>query len=1022
MKLSDVSVKRPVTTLMMVFIVLILGGISLANLKLDLYPEINLPYAIVSTSYEGAGPEEVESIVSKNLEGVIATVGDLKNIQSVSSEESSMLILEFNAGTDLDIALLDVREKIDLIKSMLPDGVSSPMVIQLDPNMMPIMSFSVSQTGTELSELATWFQDTVSPRIERIEGVASVSVTGAKQKEVQITINPQRIAVYGLNVSTIAQALMMENMNAPGGVVQDGDFDLLVRTTGEFQSLEEIRDTHIMSATGVSVKLRDIATVEEAYKGEDIYSTVNGQDSLTISIQKESVANTVEVSSRINEEMDAIKELYGDVTFMTIFDQAAFINQAVNSVAVSGLIGAVLAVMVLLLFLRNVRTTTVIGVAIPISIVATFIMVYFADLTLNMISLGGLALGIGMMVDNSIVVLENIFRLKQLGLSKVEAAKQGTQQVSMAIIASTLTTISVFLPIVFLEGVTADIFKELALTVTFSLVSSLLVALTLVPMLASKIMKDEQVEKEEKAMEKVHRTYERILEWALGKRAIIMLIIVVLFAGSMGLATVIGAEYFPSVDQGQIALTVDVPAGSSFDTLLDRIHRVEEVVKKQPEVEMISSSVGTGGVQAMVMGGGGSNSGSLTVILQSLESRQRSDVEIAEDLRTQLKNIPGAKVSVEVTSDTAMSAGAPISIEIAGDELRTLETIANDIVVLASSVDGASEVSSSVSEGQPELQIKLNRIKAAQHGISAAMVSQEVQLAFQGMTATRYKEAGKEYDVNIVWPEGSVEKIQDIQTIRIASPMGYTIALGDIADFTYETGPQSVSRNDQSRVVTVTGQLSGSRTLNEVNVDIQTQVDQYELPNGYSISFGGEQEEMVDAFGNLALALLLGVVLVYMIMASQFESLQYPFIILITLPLSMIGVVLGLFIANVPLSMPAIIGVIVLAGIVVNNGIVLVDYINTLRKEEGYSIRKAIINAAPTRLRPIMMTMLTTILALVPMALGIGEGSELMAPLAVSVIGGLLFSTILTLIAVPVFYSLMAGMKKQERVAALDAE
>lgn len=1022
MKLSDVSVKRPVTTLMMVFIVLILGGISLANLKLDLYPEIDIPYAIVSTSYEGAGPAEVESIVTKNLESVIATVGDLKNIQSVSSEENSMLILEFNSGTDLDIALLNVREKIALIEPIFPDAVGSPMVIKLDPNMMPIMNFSVAQTGTDLSELATWFEDAVSPRLERIEGVASVSITGARQKQIHITVDPQRIAIYGLNVSSIAQSLMMENMNAPGGVVQDGDFDLLVRTTGEFQNLEEIRNIQIMSATGASVKLRNIATVEEAYKDNDVYSTVNGQDSLTVNIQKESVANTVDVSAKINKEMDAIKDLYRDVTFMTIFDQAEFINQSVNSVAMNGLIGAVLAVIVLLLFLRNIRTTTVIGVAIPISIIATFIMVYFADLTLNMISLGGLALGIGMMVDNSIVVLENIYRLKQLGLNKVEAAKQGTKQVSMAITASTLTTISVFLPIVFLEGMTADIFKELALTVTFSLVSSLLVALTLVPMLASKIMKEQNTTKEGKFMKKVHTIYEKILGWALHQRALVMIIVVVLFAGSIGLATVMGAEYFPSVDQGQLSISVEVPAGSSFDTLLDRIHRVEAVVEAVPELEMISSSVNSGGAEAMMMGGGDAGTGSITVILKPLDERERSDVEVAEDLRHQLKNIPGAEVGVEVTSDMAMAAGAPISIEVIGDNLDTLDTIANDLVAIAAAVEGASEVTSSVSEGQPELQIKLNRVKASQHGISAAMVSQEVQLAFQGMTATRYKDQGKEYDVKIVWPEGRVERIQDVKTIRIASPMGYTVALGDIADFVYEVGPKSISRSDQSRVVTITGQLSGTRTLNEVNVEIQEKIDQYKVPNGYSIKFGGEQKEMVDAFGNLALALILGVVLVYMIMASQFESLRYPFIILITVPLSMIGVILGLFIANVPLSMPSIIGVIVLAGIVVNNGIVLVDYINTLRREEGASIRNAIIKAAPTRLRPILMTMLTTILALVPMALGIGEGAELMAPLAVAVIGGLLFSTILTLTVVPVFYSLMSRMKKEERLASLNAE
>lgn len=1005
MKISEISIRRPVTTLMMVFMILILGFVSFTRLNVDLLPNINLPIAVVSTGYPGAGPQEVEAIITRNLENVLATVSHVKSIRSVSSEGSSLVILEFTSGTNMDFATLEMREKIDMIRQMLPEGVSSPMVLKLDPNMMPIMSFGISQEGQDVGRLMLWIEDVVRPRLERLDGVASVSISGGYQQEIQVIADPGRLAAGGLTLMQLVNAIRMENINLPGGIIGDGKYDLLIRTTGEFSSIDDIKNIPVMNQAGTLFLLKDLAQIREDVQDTQRYSRINGQDSLTLSVQKESTANTVRVAERVNREIRAIARSHGGIEMVTILDQSEFINSSIASVGRNAILGGILAVIVLLMFLKNISPTLVIGASIPISVVATFIMVFFANVTLNMISLGGLALGVGMLVDNSIVVLENIYRLRQEGKDRIEAARLGSGQVSMAIVASTLTSICVFLPIVFTQGIAAQIFQEMALTVTFSLLASLLIALTLVPMLASKLIRNENFGKKNKTLDAVGNGYRHVLSWALGHRKIILLVTLLAFSGSLFALPRIGTEFMPASDQGQINVSIRMPRGTRFTETAAAVAQVEAIAAAIPEATAVSASVGGG--QMRIGASPSRDRGSVTLVLKSLSERSRSTEEIGDDLRERLR-IPGAEIRIDTGGMMFGGGGmssAPIAIDIQGENIEILKSIAAHVLETVASVPGTREAALNYEEGAPELRILPDRQKAAQFGLNTAQISSAVQAALQGTVASRYKVDGRELDIRVMVPNRSQKTINDIESIMLASPLGTLVPLYAVADFEYASGPVQINRTDQARVLTVTSAIRG-RALGSVVQDIQDRMADYPLPEGYTLFYGGENQQLIETFEDLILAMILGVVLVYMVMAAQFESLVHPFVIMAAVPLGFTGAFTGLLLAKVSLSVPAVLGMIVLAGIVVNNGIVLVDYINILRREGGSSRRDSILQAGTTRLRPILMTTMTTVLALLPLALGIGEGAELQLPLAVSIIGGLTMSTLLTLVIVPVLYTL----------------
>lgn len=1025
MKLSDLSVRRPVAIIMVFMIVVLLGTVSIGKLKMDLLPELNLPMALAFTEYSGVGPEEMENLVTRPLESVLGTVNGIKNINSTSQQGNSIVFVEFTWGTDMNFAINQMREKIDLLADSLPEGSGKPILFKLDPNLMPVMvlGFGGEMDLVTLNKLA---EDVVAPRLERVNGVASVSIEGGVKREIRISAVPQRLQAYGVTLDSIVSYLRMENRNTSAGTVEEGLKEHIVRVIGEFKDVQEIENMQIPLASGGYLRLGDVAKVEDTFKDKKTYVYMNGEPSVQISIQKQTDANTVKVSDAVTRELAQIqKVLPQEAQLNSAFDQAEFIRQAIRNVAQNALIGAFLAVFVLLLFLRNIRSTLIIGTAIPISVIATFILMYFGGLTLNLISLGGLALGIGMMVDNSIVILENIYRYRQEGYSRKEASMKGAGEVGVAIIASTLTTVVVFLPIVYVEGMASQIFRPMALTVTFSLLSSLFVALTLVPMLSSKILKVDRTQNENgsglkkvrllsrlsdywlQVMSKVEEKYRRLLSWAINNKKKVVFTTFILVIVSLVMIPFVGMEFIPKQDTGEYIINITLPNGTATRETMRVTEIVEGYINELPEHDWIFYAVGSGGD----MFGSSSSSERAMIRGKLLNKRERSRNidQVLDELRQKCATIPGAKIEISAEQGS-ISTGQAIDIGITGDNLAVLQAFAETIKERVQNIEGAREVKTSMEDGRPEIHLKLKREKADLYGINVTQLSSLLATAVNGTTATRYRTGGDEIDVSVILEKSYRQNINDLESLTITSASGALVPLKDIAELEITKGPTAISRINQTRRVAVTGDISG-RDLRSVTLDIQQALTDLEIPNGVQIEFGGANKEMMDSFRDLLLALLLAVLLVYMIMASQYESLLYPFVIMFAMPPMIIGVIFSLLITGRTLNVPALIGVILLAGIVVNNAIVLVDYINTLRRRDGLSRKDAILKAGPTRLRPILMTTFTTILALLPLVLGLGEGAELSAPMATVVFGGLSLSTLITLILVPCMYVILEDIK-----------
>jgi len=1069
--LSKFSVKKPVTIVMIVLIFIIFGAVSFTQLNTDLLPSMNIPYAAVSTTYIGASPGEVENTVSKNIESALATVQNVKKIQSISSEHNSIVIVEFNESTNMDVAMLDMREKLDMVTGYFPDEVGSPMIIKFNPSMMPIMGFAVTKEGSDMSEVGDFVENIVKPRLERIEGVASVTINGDVKKQVEVTLDSDKMELLGIDSDMISKLLQGSNFDMPAGQITEGDKDITIRTIGKFDSIEDIEDFILLEIpvpiiqgekadvwemlkqqkengnkpqdsngapnTGImpnpnempntipdnmpmpeikmettTIRLSDLATIKEVAQNSKMYSKVNGEDSISLMIQRQTEFNTTDVSKKVNDTIDQIKEEYPDMNILVTLDQAKYINDMVSSVTVNAIVGAILAILILFIFLKDLRPTIVIGVAIPISIIVSFTFIWLSGISLNVVSLGGLALGTGMLVDNAVVVLENIYRMRKEGKSRVSAAIEGSKQVSGAIIASTLTTIAVFLPVIFVQGMTAQIFKEMAITVTLTLLASLLVALTLVPMLSSKLIKKPDTSTHHKAMDGFRNLYIRLLKGSLKHRALVVILTVILFVASIFGAMTIGTELMPTTDEGQITITASMPKGTTYNNTVAKIKEIEEILIDFPEIETISTSVGSGGGMGQLMGGGSADSGTLNLTLVPKSERDKSTQEISDDIRNSILGKVECDLEVNAVSNMMAFSTVPVQVDIAGTDFDELEKLAKEVTAIVEGIDGTVEVDNGISKGAPELNITLNREVAGPLGITTAAVAGTIRQRLTDVKATTLDLDGKKVDVYINKTSDTELQTKDIEELPFTSMTGKTVKLGDIADIEEGVGYTSINRTNQKRVISVTSKLEKGVSAGNVGKILDEKLKDIDIPDGYSIENAGENKEIQDAFVSLLLALLLGVVLIYMIMASQFESFLYPFIILFSVPLAFTGAFIALFITRTPLSIVAFLGMIVLAGIVVNNGIVLVDYINKLIKV-GKSTKDAIIEAGSVRIRPILMTALTTILAVIPISLGIGEGAEMIAPLGVTVIGGLIMSTFLTLIIVPVIYSIFYGFKKK---------
>jgi len=1020
--LSEFSIRRPVTVWMILITMIIFGLVSIPKMAVDLYPELNVPVAVVVTSVDGGTPAEVEKLVTKPIEEALGSVEGVDSISSNSVEGASQVIVQFNWGTDIDQATLNMRDKVDQVRGMLPDSAKSPLILKIDPNSQPIIIVALDGEK-DLSELKDFADDVIKSRIERVDGVASLGVMGGKERVVDINLDPAKLQTYGITLDQVRMAIAATNLSGAAGSVKQGDTDLNIRIQGEFESAKDFGLTPI-SVPGGNILLKDIATIEDTYKKMSQIGYFNGKPSLGLMVTKASGGNTVSIAEGVLKEIEKIKnDLPQGMNLTVVMDNSEYIKDSIFTVAEHAVLGGAFAVLILYLFLNSARSTLIVSIVLPISVIATFSLMYFTGQTINLISLSGLLLGLGSLVDFAVVILENIFRHRQEGKSMMQAAREGSKQVGNAVMASALAQIVVFLPIIFVEGLAAELFGPLALTVIFSHIAALVMSFMLVPMLSSRVLKNIPDEKIYHSgnyrgmnpavwfnigFEKIAVFYGRFLKWALGHRKSVIAATIALFVGSGVLVPMVGMEFIPKMDQGMITITAKLPPGTVIEETEQLSKEIEKAAMAVPEFDMLYSSVG-GGASGPVGGSASSNRIEMYMFLVDLEERERSSEEVVNELREKLDSLAGAEIVVKEME--GMSTGAAIQVNLRGDDLDVLEDISQIIAGEIRTVDGAVNVETSLDSKQKEFQVIVDPQLASLYGLNTSQILNVVRTAFSGDKATTYRTGEDEIDVRIKLPEEYKEDVGYLERLRITTPSGANIPLSSVATLVKKDVPQTIKRADQTKEVQITGDIF-NRDLGSIMRDIQSKIDGIQLPEGYHVNMGGQSEDMAESFGSLGLALILSIVLVYMVMAAQFESLLSPFVIMFSIPPTFIGVVTGLLVTGTPLSVMALIGYILLIGIVVNNAIVLIDFVDQLRAD-GVERNEALLKAGPVRLRPILMTTLSTILAILPLAFGGGSGNEGQAPMAIVVVFGLGFSTVITLILIPVVYTLFDDMKRK---------
>ncbi|MDR3271179.1 MAG: efflux RND transporter permease subunit [Peptococcaceae bacterium] len=1033
--IAKFAIHHPASMIVLMAAILIMGFMNFTKLPVDLLPDMDLPIVGVITTYQGAGPEEVEDKVTKPLENVMGTISGIDTIRSRSGSNSSLLIVQFNYGTNMDNAMIDIRDKVSMIEAALPENVT-PTVIKFDPNMMPVIQVTLSGNYT-LTELQRIAEDDFESRLARIPEVASVSIGGGRQQEIKVLVDPVKVANYGLSLSQVSGFLQQENYNMSSGSVLYGDRNYIVRSMQQFANLEDIENVAITTGSGQHILLKDIASVEDGYAERTSVSRVNGEYAVEISCQKETDANTVDACAKVRQEIAQIMQDHNlNVEVDIVMDQSEFIQRSISSTGRTMLEGGILAVLIILVFLRNISSTLIIACAIPMSIIATFIVMYYNGSTLNVITLGGLALGIGRIVDDSIVAFENIYRHRVLGKSAFQAAIDGIGEVGGAVLASTLTLLAVFIPIGLAEGIAGVLFKPLALTICVAIFCSLIVALTIVPFLSSRILTDEAMTKKNASNTRLRRSidalgnwidslnvyYQRILRWALGHRKMVIIGVSVLMLGSLTLTPFIGAEFMPASDSGSVAITLEADKGATLDEMEQTADLVEKQLIGNPLVDVVSVTIGSAGYINL---GSSVNTATVNVKLVPLAQRRgHSAAALAAEFTDTLSVIPGVKISASVADDFGGgSTDSAINVSIRGDDLTTLRELSDQALELVKQVPGTREIVSSLSDGDPEVQVLIDRNRAANYNLTPRAISTEIRTAIDGTVVSKYHANNEEVDIRLALQQTAAKELGVLTGLKITTPTGGSIPLSDVATFDLTRGPVNIARTDLVREATISGDILG-RDLNSVIKDIQTSLNQLQLPPGYEIVYTGANEQMLDSFSSLLLALLMAIMLVYVVLVIQYESFFDPFIILFSIPTSFIGIVLSLFITGRTFNVSAFIGIIMLAGIVVANAIVFIDYLKQ-RRAEGIERTEAIVMTGGTRLRPILMTSLCTILAMVPMATGFAEGSETNAPLATVVIGGLLVSTFITLVLIPVVYTIFDDQLsrfKEKRARKKDAK
>ncbi|WP_102348813.1 efflux RND transporter permease subunit [Bacillus sp. Marseille-P3661] len=1006
MKLSGVSIKRPILTLVSMILIIILGIVSVINIPLKLMPDINPPIGAVVSSYPGANPQEVLEKVTKPIENQLATLPGLKAMSSTSQEGSSLTLLEFSWSVTLDDVESDILSRINQVD--LPDDASNPSLLKFDPAQMPIIQLSLAG-GKDHQD----FQEKVKSleqKLGQVDGVANIDTTGLVLEEINIELDQAALHKYGLTQSDIVDIIRANHISLPGEPIKSADKQLTTRVLSILTSIDELKNIFVTvdHATGEKVTLADVGVVELIEEENKAYTRVNQEPAVMLSILQQSDANTVSVSNgfqeRLNELLDDAE--YEMIEATIINDQGDYVKLAINSMRDALVLGGFLAMLILFIFLRNVRSPLIVGISIPFSVIFTFVLMYFADFSLNIMTLGGLALGIGMLVDNSIVVIENISRHLEMGKDKKQAAFDGAVEVGGAITASTLTTVAVFVPIVFTSGIIGNLFKEFSLTIAFSLFASLLVALTVVPMFASIFITSPKLQKgRERSHVKKNSGLERGVRWALHHRAMVIIITVLLLGiGLFGVATV-GTQFLPVTDEGYFTIDITLPEGVTLEDTDKLIQEVETYFDGKNEVANYLAFVGT---QQSVSFGGSSKANQAQVLVKMVEESQRdlTTAEFVDEIERDVRQLLAD--AEEITFNQQSSTGSQpntLTFTVRDSNKERLEQSVTDISKAIGNLEALSEVKSSLTETDEEVQINVNSEKAFEHGLMPAQVATLVNQVTRGMDAAVITtENNQVYTVNVEYDQEFIKNTEQLRKLLIRKGDGTFIPLETVVSFSRGEGPSTINRIDQEDAVEFTLKYRPDENLGDVTAKIREEIDDLNLPAETQLSFTGDTELMESAIDDLSMAILLAVIFVYLVMAGQFESLKYPIVIMVSVPLIVIGVSIALFVTNTPLGVTAIIGLLVLAGIVVNNAIVLVEYI-LQRKQSGSSAHDAIVESVKVRTRPILMTSLTTMLGLVPIALGIGEGTEMQQPMGITVIGGLFSSTFLTLLVIPVVYS-----------------
>ncbi len=1001
---------------MIISALMVLGLVSYTRLPVELTPDIQFPFVTVTVIYPGAGPEEVELLVAKPLEEQLSSLPNVREVRSLASEGIVFVSVQFELDTSVDSATADVRQRVDIARARFPRDVEQPVVQKLDIAAEPVLNIGLSGTRSQ-RELRRIADDVVKPRFERVPGVAAVNVTGGRVREIRVEVDQERLRAFGIALSQIEDTLRAENLNVPGGKVTDGSREVLVRLAGQFTSIEEIADLRVLRRDGTTIRLGDVAAIRDVEKDATQYTRLNGRDSVGITIQKQAGGNTVKVADGVRKAIAELRRtLPADLTFGIAQDQSVFIRSSVADVQSNLLLGAILVAIVVFLFLHNVRSTLIIALAMPTAIIATYLPMFFAGFTINMMSLLGLAVSVGVLVDNAIVVTENINRHLDLDPTPQDAAREGSREIELAVMASSLTNVAVFVPIAFTSGIVGQFFRQFGLTVVFANLLSVFIAFTLTPMLSGRWLRRRNYagtwrgrlsDRWDAAYDRLTRWYRGVLVWCLRHRAATLGLATLAFAASIALVAspLIGKEFFPTSDTGEFRVQLDMPQGSSLVLADAAARKAEATLRQTPEVKTIFTMVG-----ASSLGFGyttpGSQKADIFVSLVDRVERRRSVEQIMAALRQEMNVIPAA--DVKISSSSGVGGGqAPIQIEVSGSDQRRLTDLAAKVEEIVRGTPGVVNVDNSLAAGKSEIQITLDRARASRLGLNAAIVGGALRSAIEGNAVTRYRVGGDEFDITVrsrIENRNAVERIGDLAVGTALD--GTAIRLRDVASLRETRGAASVQRKNRTRLAIVSADLKG-RPLGAVTADIEKQTEALALPPGYDIFFGGEAQIQAESFRDLLTSLALAIVFVYMVMAAQFESLLHPLTVMFTLPLAAVGVFPLLLVTRINVSIMSLLGIIMLTGIVVNNAILFVDYVNQLRTR-GRSRWDALIEAGGVRMRPILMTSLTTILGGLPVALGLGtSGAEWRRPLGMAVLGGLMTSTFLTLLVIPVVYSLL---------------